>query len=160
MTNEEMFQTLLQMAYAFGCDIIEADENNWPEDRKGRAFFRVSWTGIISKREELEIWLRDDLSLPEKIEVMIHEIAHLAFYLFGIPYQELHEVSATLFGKCLLAALREDWANPLFEMGPIVQLEKRFLELLRDKRERTALGLAQLDEAYFKFKKEQERELK
>lgn len=157
MTHEDVFQTLLQWAYTFGCDIIEANEEAWPEDKKeARGLFRKG-KGSLGL-EEMEIWLKMDLALEEKIDVMAHEVAHMALYLLQVnPSQKLtHEPLADLLGKCLVAALREDWQNPLLRVGGIVELVKNFLEFLKAKKERTQPYLAWVNFEYFKWKKETE----
>jgi hypothetical protein len=120
MTDEDALQTLIRWAWTFGCDIIEADKDELQADgRERRGVIRMLKRG--PDREEMEIWLKADLPLEEKIEVMAHEVGHLALSLLKIePYQRLtHEPTASLLGHCLVAALREDYGNPFFKIGGI-----------------------------------------
>jgi hypothetical protein len=157
MTHEDCFQTLLQWAWTFGCDIIEANEEAWPEDKKeSRGLFRKGKRE--SEGEVMEIWLKMDLTLEDKIGVMGHEVAHLALHLLNVnPDQKIiREPVADLLGKCLVATLWEDWQNPLLRVGGIVELVKNFLEFLKAKKERTQPYLAWVDAEYFRWKREVE----
>lgn len=166
MTNEEeIFQTLLQWAYAFGCDIIEADKEDFPKNvGEARGFFNVVKSGIVMKREDVEIWLISGLSLEEKIWVLAHETGHLILYLLGIrPYvKELHEPVAVLIERFLIALLKGEQDDPVLQIdcsGEVLKMIQKFLKLLQEKQDRTQESIFKIDQAYFKFKKDQEREL-
>lgn len=159
MTNEEALQTMLRWAWDFGCDIIEANEEAFPEDQKeARGMFRKVWRE--GEGQVMEIWLKTDLPLKEKVEVMAHEIGHMALFLLKVnPSHKLtREPVADLLGKCLLAIIWEDYGNPLFKIGRVYELVKEFLELLKGKMNRTSHNLALMEVNYLRWKKEVEGE--
>ena len=149
MTDEQVFQTLVKWSMVFGCDVYEGErEEN--ETRRG-LFRKLRRPG---QDEEMQIVIQTDLPLEEKIEVMAHEIGHLALSLLKVePYQKLtHEPTASLFAKCLVAVIREDFGNPLFRISGMSELVKQFLELLKGKIDRTSKNLAMMEVAYLRWK--------
>jgi hypothetical protein len=156
VSDEEIFQTLIRWASTFGCDIIETDAEDFPGEKKARGFFHVNKRG--PGMEEFAISFKSGLPLEEKVEVVAHEIGHLLFSLLGVPYQkESHEIVACIFGKSLIAALREDWENPFLLVHGTVGLIKQFLELLQAKKDRTSRTLARMEQEYFRWKAEHDK---
>ena len=155
MTDEEVFQKLLTWAMTFGCDVFggEREEN---EQRRGQ--FRVLKRVPGRYDEEMEIVIQTDLPLNEKLDILAHEIGHMALYLLKLnPDQKVvREPLADLLGRCLVAALREEWQNPVFKITGIAELAKEFLQFVKAKQERTCLNLSRMEQEYFRWKREME----
>ena len=155
MTDEEVLQKLVTWALTFGCDVYEGERE---EHEQTRGLFRK--LRRLGSDDEMEIVIQTDLPLEEKVEVMAHEVSHMALYLLKVePYQKLtHEPTADLLGRCLVAALKEDWANPFFKVGGIAELTVQFLKFVIAKQDRTSLNLARMEEEYFRWKREMEKD--
>ena len=157
MTDAEVFEKLKDWAKVFGYDILEVAfaEGDFPEglEKGTRGFFAK---GTLNSPGW--IWLRPGLPIEEKVEVLAHEMGHMGLHLLGVePYQKLsHEPTASLFAKCLVAVIREDFENPMFKIAGIYTLLKEFLELLKAKIDRTSKNLAMMEVAYLRWKKEVE----
>ena len=154
MTDEEIFQKLITWALTFGCDVYEGERE---ENEQRRGQFRVV-KRLPGRDEEMEIVIQTDLPLEEKVEVMAHEVGHMALYLLKLnPDQKvIREPIADLLGRCLVAALREDWQNPFLKVGGIAELTVQFLKFVIAKIDRTSGNLAMMEAAYYRWKKEVE----
>ncbi len=153
LTDKEIFEKLISWATTFGVDVYGGERE---EGETRRGYFRKS--RVPGEDWRLEIVIQADLPTEEKIDVLAHEIGHLALDLLGVkPYQKpTHEPTASILGKCLIAAIREDYTNPLFKIGGVFELVKEFLELLKGKIDRTSRNLAQMEVAYLRWKEEVE----
>lgn len=158
MTNEEVFQQLIEWAWYFGCDVYDANDEELQLDghERRRGVFR-KFKRVPGRDEEIEIVLQIDLPIEEKVEVLSHEVAHMGIFLLKVePYQKLtHEPTAELLGRCLVSIIRGDvQQNPLFKVSGMTPLVKQFLELLSGKIERTSTNLTAMNAEYFRWKKE------
>lgn len=160
MTNEEMFQMLLQFATLLGYDVCEMDQGDFPEScKENRGFFRQSKSGPLGMPGQGgEIFLRIGLPLDERVEVLAHEIGHITLSLLGVePYQPLtHEPVAVLFVHSLLASLRGDFDDPIFKICKSTELFRKFLSLVKEKQDKTFSAELELHKGYIQYLKEKE----
>ncbi len=85
MTDAQLFETLKNLAGAFGYCVVQSDEDLEAQDENGICFFdylglfaeqrhrKPEAIGLFSRKRQL-IWIRKGVSLRERVKVLGHEL--------------------------------------------------------------------------------------